>query len=177
MRLKVSSLEPARNWYVRFSTARVFSCPPPDLPRPLQPLRSALQQASVTFLMPVVKRARNSPPFYWPKIDRKAGGTCVSLRSIGVYDVNVRLVFALWSRSIVPHAQCARFGKSKVPDWRISTRTHLHAFPMCSFEPPAMMRYPENSYFRCALAMNCLRNSPPVNLSVARGPDMGCATP
>jgi hypothetical protein len=136
-----------------------------------------LLQAKVTFVMPVVKRARNRPPFYWPKTDRKAGGTCVSLRSIGTYDVKIRPIFALWARSIVPHAQCARFGKSKVPDWRISTRTHLHAFPMCSFEPPAMMRYPENSYFRCARAMKLLRNTSFLNTSVARGPYMECAAP
>ena len=40
--------------------------------------------------------------FYWPFFDDIGGGTRVSLRSIGTFGSKVRLIFALYPRSIVP---------------------------------------------------------------------------
>ena len=69
-------------------------------------------QANVTFVMLVVKRAENSIQFNWPKIRVKVGGTRVSLRSIGTYDVNVRLIFALYPGSIGCKGETSQIGMS-----------------------------------------------------------------
>ena len=59
----------------------------------------------------------------------------------------------------------------------------LTAAPACSsrqagatFVMPAVINA-RDSYFRCALTKKFLRNTPSINLSVAREPEMGCPTP
>ena len=51
-----------------------------------------------TGVFPGVENSLISPhlacQFYWPFFDDIGGGTRVSLRSIGTYDVKVRLIFA-----------------------------------------------------------------------------------
>ena len=69
-------------------------------------------QANVTFVIPVVKMAKNSTQFNWLKICEKSGEHAVSLRSIGTYDVKVRLIFALCPRSIGLRGEILYIGMS-----------------------------------------------------------------
>jgi hypothetical protein len=82
-------------------------------------------------VIPVVKMAKNSLQFHWPKIDRNVREHAVSLRSTHTFDVKDRLFLPKRGRSIPLHIEISEFAVVKTVHKWISR--HL-------FLPPGLAR-------------------------------------
>ena len=83
---------------------------------PSFPGQNLLALGPETGVFPWVENSSISPKlacqFYWPFFDDIGGEHAVSLRSIGTYDVKVRLIFALCPRSIGLRGEILYIGMS-----------------------------------------------------------------